>query len=41
MARSFVSVSTWNGDIPTKQALDLNGSQFVQVDDHDRFAFGY
>ena len=35
----FVTVSTWDGDIPTKQALDLDGSQFVQIDDHDRFAF--
>ena len=36
----FVSVSTWNGDTAAKQALDLNGSSSVTLNDHDRYAFG-
>ena len=36
----FVSVTTWDGDIASKQALDLNGSAYVSINDHDRYAFG-
>ena len=36
----FVTVSTWDGDIPLKKSLNLDGTHFVQVNDHDRFAFG-
>ena len=35
----FVTVSTWDGDIPLKKSLNLDGTHFVQIDDHDRFAF--
>ena len=34
-----MSVSTWNGDTAAKQALDLNGSSSVTLNDHDRYAF--
>ena len=33
-------MTTWDGDIASKQALDLNGSAYVSINDHDRYAFG-
>ena len=35
-----MAVSTWDGDIATKQALDLTGSENVSISDNDRYAFG-
>ena len=33
-------MTTWDGDIASKQALDLSGSAYVSINDHDRYAFG-
>ena len=35
---AFVAVSTWDGEIATKQALDLTGSENVSISDNDRYA---
>ena len=34
-----MAVSTLDGDIATKQALDLTGSENVSISDNDRYAF--
>ena len=37
----FVCFDTWDGDMASKQALNLDGSQAVfTLNDHDRYAFG-